>query len=240
MRLDEIRLVEGIEDKGIFKAVFMSGMPGSGKTTVAKAVTDGTVSPRNVNTDDAFEFLSAKQGMEADSVAWSLVGQRSKKITEERLYHYINSMVPLFIDGTSGNIGAMVRRQGLLEGLGYDTMMVWVDVTLETALERAAQRDRKVDEDYIRKIYAQIESSKQYYQHKFGNNFIVVDNNGDNLQKFVKTMYNRVNAFFTSPVSNPNGQNNLNKLKQAKEKYLVPTIVNEQFMKDLVKVWYLK
>ena len=49
---------ESINDKGIFKAIFMAGTPGAGKTTVAKKLSGG-VEPRFVSTDTWVEFMKA-------------------------------------------------------------------------------------------------------------------------------------------------------------------------------------
>ena len=46
-------LVEGVYDKNIFKAIFLAGGPGSGKSYVAKASTAG-MGLKMVNSDDQF------------------------------------------------------------------------------------------------------------------------------------------------------------------------------------------
>lgn len=44
-------LNEGINDKGIFKAAFMSGSSAAGKSYVISRITSGSIEPRIVNTD---------------------------------------------------------------------------------------------------------------------------------------------------------------------------------------------
>ena len=51
-----IPLDEGVYDKNIFKAIFLAGGPGSGKSYVAKASTGG-MGLKMINSDDQFEFL---------------------------------------------------------------------------------------------------------------------------------------------------------------------------------------
>ena len=56
-------LVEGVHDKGIFKAVFLAGGPGSGKDYVL----DNTLSGHGlveINSDKALEFLMDKEGLD--------------------------------------------------------------------------------------------------------------------------------------------------------------------------------
>ena len=64
-------LTEGVYDKGILKAVFMAGGPGSGKTYVAREIfgipKDINISVsglKTVNSDTEFEFLLRKYGFE--------------------------------------------------------------------------------------------------------------------------------------------------------------------------------
>ena len=65
-------LTEGVYDKGILKAVFMAGGPGSGKTYVAtqifgipdKKINISASGLKTVNSDTEFEFLLKKYGFE--------------------------------------------------------------------------------------------------------------------------------------------------------------------------------
>ena len=49
---------ESINDKGIFKAVFVIGLPGAGKSYTVSQLR-GSVSPKVVNTDIAAEFWAS-------------------------------------------------------------------------------------------------------------------------------------------------------------------------------------
>ena len=55
-------LQEGLQDPNIFKAFFLAGGPGSGKSYVVRKTTGGT-GLRVVNSDDAFEALLQKAGL---------------------------------------------------------------------------------------------------------------------------------------------------------------------------------
>ena len=64
-------LTEGVLDKGILKAVFMAGGPGSGKSYVArelfgipKKINVSVSGLKTVNSDSEFEFLLKKYGFE--------------------------------------------------------------------------------------------------------------------------------------------------------------------------------
>ena len=55
-------LQEGLYDPNIFKAFFLAGGPGSGKSYVVRRTTGGT-GLKIVNSDTAFEFLLKKAGL---------------------------------------------------------------------------------------------------------------------------------------------------------------------------------
>jgi shikimate kinase len=238
MRYSE--LTEGINDKGIFKAMFFAGLPGAGKSTIARRVTDGTVSPRIVNTDRSYEHLLSKHGVEASSAAWAMLGAQSKQINADMLTNYLNGMLPLFVDGTSANPGAALRRTGIADSLGYDTAMVWVNITFETALERIQQRERKVDPAFVRHVYETINDNKDMYQSRFGSNFIEVDNNNDNYDAMADQVYNTVSKFFTSPVKNPIGKRTIEEMKHDGIKTLTPAVFDIEYIQKIVSVWYMK
>jgi len=152
------------------------------------------------------------------------------------LVNYLNGMLPLFVDGTSANPSAAMRRAGIAESLGYDTAMIWVNISFETALERISKRERKVDTEFVRHVYETIAGNKELYRSKFGANFIEVDNNSDNFNAMESRVYNATNKFFLSPVKNVIGQ----RLIDQGEKYLVPNVYDADYIKKVVSIWYMK
>jgi hypothetical protein len=57
-----VTLNEGVHDKGIFRAVFMAGSPGSGKDYVMHKALAGH-GLREINSDVAFEHAMRKNGL---------------------------------------------------------------------------------------------------------------------------------------------------------------------------------
>ena len=55
-------LQEGLYDPNIFKAFFLAGGPGSGKSFVVRKTTGGT-GLKVVNSDPAYELLIKKEGL---------------------------------------------------------------------------------------------------------------------------------------------------------------------------------
>jgi len=237
-------LVESVNDKGIFKAVFLGGLPGSGKSTVIQRITDGAVSPRVVNTDRGYEFLMTKAGIPheqaSEKAIWQLLGPATKSITTEMLVHYLNGMLPLFVDGTSSSPNAVLKRTGLIESIGYDTAMIWVDTSIETALARMRGRERKVSEEFIEKLGQTMETIKRTLASRFGSNFIVVNNEGANFDRAEKEVFNWAQRFFSSSVQNSIGQSAIVQLREEGEAYLVPTIYEREYLERLVSIWYMR
>ena len=90
MKIYEVvqQIEEGPNDPHIFKAVFMAGGPGSGKSYVAGKMLGGT-GLKTVNSDEIYEYLAMKQNMDLGDpeVVGSPEGQairnKAKELTPE-------------------------------------------------------------------------------------------------------------------------------------------------------------
>jgi hypothetical protein len=97
-------LTEGVNDKSIFKAVFLAGGPGSGKDYVL----DNTLAGHGlteINSDKALEFLMDKEGLdkrmpEDEKEARTFVRDRAKNITELKQRLALIGRNGLIINGT--------------------------------------------------------------------------------------------------------------------------------------------
>jgi len=232
MKFLKYLLSEGIEDKGIFKAVFMAGHPGAGKSYTLDKIKSGSIEPRLINTDKFHEHFK--------NAEWSTVEDKVKRLNNAQLALYLNSMLPLAVDGTSGSIQAMLRRRGLLESMGYDTAMVFVNTDLETAIRRVQGRERKVDEKFIRESFKKVNENKKFYRSKF-DTFIEVDNNDGMLtNKAVNHAFKFLTSFYNAPVKNIIGKRRIKKMKANTWKYLDPNVMPMSEIKGIVSVWYRK
>src|SRR5210317_1797158 len=152
--LDEIRqyINEGVYDPGIFKAFFLAGGPGSGKTFVTSTAFGGT-GLKVVNSDKAFERglkqanLSLKMPDEEEYFR-NIVRQKAKMTTTTMLDKYVEGRLGLVIDATGRDLDLVQRQHSMLKNIGYDCYMVFVNTSLEVAMERHRTRSRSIP-DYI-------------------------------------------------------------------------------------------
>ena len=196
--LDQLLLSEGINDPFILKAVFMAGGGGSGKGWVSKNMFAG-LGLKVVNSDDILEAFSGNPSLRAkfkdlanlrpgqkfdlgkasDMMSPDIQQQirpRAKQLAKGLLGLYMKGRLGLIIDSTGRQIERVTKTKKLLEEAGYDTSMVFVEVPVETALDRNQQRARKVDPDILVAAHKTIRANKSEFKSAFGGNFAVVDN----------------------------------------------------------------
>ena len=175
------QLQEGLYDPNIFKAFFMAGGPGSGKSYVVKKSTGGT-GLKIVNSDEAFERLLKQAGLslkmpDNETIARDKIRDKAKALTDKRKENYIEGRLGLIIDGTGKDYDKITKQASDLKNIGYDVHMIFVNTSLDTALERNAKRDRKVPESLVIKSWNDVQKNIGKFSQYFRRNFIVVDNN---------------------------------------------------------------
>ena len=241
IELQNLSINESIEDKGILKACFMAGTPGAGKTYTISKVKSGQIEPRMVNTDKWTEFIAQQFGMTPNDIAkdWRAYQAKIKSLSVNQLALYINSLLPLWIDGTSSKPQSVFRRQGILKSIGYDTAIIWVDTNIETAIKRNAQRERSVPEDFLRDVYKRIRKLKDYYRNEFRFFYEVNNDEGELNNDAVLQAFRKVSGFFNSPLENPIGKQLIDDMREQGHKYLADTEdYNIKVLQRLVKGWY--
>ena len=195
---------EGVDDKGILKAIFLAGGPGSGKTWVTRGLY-GIPSKMNfsagglklVNQDTELEFLLKKyfgttdldnmpEELFADITGVDFKGkevdmnsgmrQYAKSLTKARMENYVRGRLGVIIDGTGHRYQSIAGKKQRMEDLGYDCYMVFVNTSLEVALKRNLERDRVVPEKIVRDSWHDVQQNLGGFQRLFGRNFLIVDN----------------------------------------------------------------
>ena len=211
-------LIEGVYDPNIFKAFFMAGGPGSGKSYavqlgIGQAQKEVKVTAQGlkvVNSDDTFEkyLKDAKldfkmqaamvQGKERDALR-----DRAKIVTKKMRDNYVEGRLGLVIDGTGKDYSKITTQATQLRQIGYETFMIFVNTSLDVALERNRKRARTVPEKITIDSWNKVQKNIGSFQRFFGNkNFVIVDNNevSDNVFDMVGKQVRRL---LSTKVDNP-------------------------------------
>ncbi len=179
----EENLNEGVNDPSIFKAVFLAGGPGSGKSFIVGRTALTALGMKVVNSDDIFEKALKDAGLDAKNPddIFSPRGQEirgvSVKKTKNKEKMYIDGRLGLVIDGTGKDVKKITDHKKELEDLGYETAMIFVNTDLETALERNRKRSRSLPDNEVEKMWKRVQDNISTYKTVFGSNaFFEVDN----------------------------------------------------------------
>ena len=202
-------LQEGVYDPNILKAFFLAGGPGSGKSYVVKRGTGG-LGMKIVNSDDVFEKYLKDAGLsmkmpKSEEEPRDKLRARAKQVTAARQANYIEGRLGLIIDGTGHDYDKIATQATKLKQLGYDVHMIFVNTSLDTALERNAKRDRSVPESITIKSWNDVQKNMGKFSQYFRQNFLVVDNN-DSDEDVMGPVFKQVRALAKKKVQNRTGQ----------------------------------
>ena len=193
-------LTEGVYDKHIFKAFFLAGGPGSGKGWVSERTLKGS-GMKVIDTDIGFQNYAKQAGLDlkkmqsftpAQTKLKDALRARSKSGTKTQLQFAIEGRLGLILDSTARDIPRIESEASALGALGYDTYMVFVNTTLETALKRNQLRPRSVPDAIVIQSHKQIQANRQKLKNIFGSNYIEVDNDFD-LAHINSEVYKKIN-----------------------------------------------
>ena len=218
-------LEEGVNDPGILKAFFMAGGPGSGKSFVASEIFGfpkeavGSVSYRTglklVNNDNAFEAGLKKYGLSAGELAnyakdeekWAEVMKirdNAKGLTKRLQDNYIAGRLGQVIDGTGKNFNKIRGHREMYQDFGYDTYMVFVNTSLEIALERNRARERRLPDGIVEKMWKEVQDNLGKFSRLFGKqNMIIVDNSSyEDSEKILSHIEKEITRRVNTPIKN--------------------------------------
>ena len=180
-KLNQI-LREGVYDPGIFKAFFLAGGPGSGKTFVTRSAFAGT-GLKLVNSDAAFERGLKKAGLslkmpDVEEYFRNIVRAKAKMTTATQLDTYVQGRLGLVIDATGRDMNVINTQKRMLDQLGYDSYMIFVNTSLDVALERNKNRPRSIPEYIVTNSWNGVQRNIGQFQRIFSpNRMLIVDNN---------------------------------------------------------------
>ena len=203
-------LHEGVYDQHIFKAFFLAGGPGSGKSYVVSRTTGGS-GLKLVNSYNEIENLLRKAGLSlkmpsSEEEPTDVVRGRAKEITAKKKANYLEGRLGLIIDGTGREAEKILFQKRQLEELGYDTYMIFVNTSLDVALQRNAERPRSVPESIVTKSWKAVQYNIGKFNNMFRKGFIIVDNN-DAGEEVFDEVWKRVRGLLRKKVTNTRAQN---------------------------------
>ena len=223
-------LLEGVYDPGIFKAFYLAGGAGSGKSYSAEKATGsaagkfewgetkskikpGKTGPyglKVVNSDEQLELGLMKAGMHSDFTKYSddetmekeRIREKGKKKTKKREQLWINGRLGLIIDGTAKNPQKLSIQKKKLEDVGYSTYMIFVNTSLDIALQQNAGRSRKLTDETVRTTWNEVQQVKDQLANLFPGRFVEIVNNRAGEDVFRKAFV-EVGKLIKRPPSSP-------------------------------------
>ena len=178
-------ITEGVYDPNIFKAFFLAGGPGSGKSWVSERTLSG-MGLKIINSDNAFASALNKEKMSLNMATQDAkeiarrddIRSKAKARTGVQLKLALEGRLGLILDSTARDISRIESEANTMKHIGYDVHMVFVNTSLEVALKRNQMRARKVPDAIVISNHKQVQQNIGKLQRIFGtSNFIIVDNN---------------------------------------------------------------
>ena len=198
-------IIEGVYDPNIFKAFFLAGGPGSGKSWVSERALSG-MGLKVINSDNMFANALKKERMSLDFSQYNPkeierrdeIRAKAKARTGVQLKLALEGRLGLILDSTARDVARIESEASKMKYIGYDTYMVFVNTSLEVALKRNQMRARKVPDAIVISNHKQVQKNIGLLQRIFGmGNFVVVDNNkvaedvNPSVHKAIRRMVNK-------------------------------------------------
>ena len=201
-------LKEGVNDPSIFKAVFLAGGPGSGKSFIVGKTSLKALGFRLINSDDVFEKQLKSAGLttSSDDIA-SAQGQAvratAKAITGKILLRTLEGRNGIVVDGTGKDYKKIKKQVDMVRDLGYAVHMIFVNTDLETALKRNKMRPRQLPDDMVTKMWKEVQTNIGKFQSLFRNRMTIVDNSDDSdIEKSTMAAYKKIMTWSKKPPEN--------------------------------------
>ena len=196
---------EGVYDPNIFKAFFLAGGPGSGKSWVSERTLSG-MGLKVINSDNSFSRALEKEKMSLNMATTDAkeiarrdsIRAKAKARTGVQLKLALEGRLGLILDSTARDMSRIESEANSMRYIGYDVHMIFVNTSLEVALKRNQMRARKVPDAIVIQNHKQVQKNIGLYQRIFGiSNFVIIDNNkvaedvNPSVHKAIRRMVNR-------------------------------------------------
>ena len=201
MRITEI--IEGRFDPYQNKAIFFAGVPGAGKTFIARRLAAIFYGLKQVNPDAAFKYLLRNKNLSLkmppeEETPREIERQRSKQIVGRQQQMYQQENLGMLIDTTGRSLSRVVDTKEELEAQGYDTAMIYVDADIETSVKRNRARERSIPEKVLMQNFGAVKVNLPRFRELFGDRFFEIDNSIEKqaeLPQILKTLEQQMKSF---------------------------------------------
>jgi len=169
------------QNRGLFKAIFVTGGPGSGKDVIIReAIAESKAV--ELNSVQAFDLLMDKQKL-------------SEKTTDYRR-EAIRNRGPLIINGPADDHTRIITIKEELEEFGYDVALIFVDTTNEASKERNERLTKSISESVRFDKWQIAQTSKEAYRQNFSK-FMEFNNSSsfEEIQEDISDTYGKINRF---------------------------------------------
>lgn len=155
-------------NRGLCKAIFVTGGPGSGKDIVIRE----SIAESKCR---EFNYVQIKRIYESD---------------------FIKNHLPVIINGPAEDIESIITIKQMLESFGYETMMVFVDTTNHASQQRNQKLSRMMVESVRADKWEIAQKNKNIFNEIF-DKFIYFDNSGDidSIEEDITRTYLQINNF---------------------------------------------
>ena len=221
-----VHIDEGVNDPAIFKAVFLAGGPGSGKSFIVGKTGLTPLGFKVINSDDAFEAALKKAGLEMtpDNI-FSPKGQEIRKstsaLTVKKMGLAIKGRLGLVIDGTGKDFNKINTQSNDLKRLGYEVAMIFVNTDKETAMDRNRARPRKLPDKMVAKAWADVQKNIGAFQGIFKTRMYIVDNSdGASWERESMRVYKAMMKWVKVPPKSKGASAWIKRMKGMKEEFI--------------------
>ena len=196
------------EPKPKRKVIFLAGGAGSGKGNVVRKLGLEKQGFKIVNQDISLEWLKKNHGLpesmnnltkEQRSTLGKL-GHQARGIARRKMMKYQGDGNGVVVDGTGASSRNMQKLVDEFEAKGYDVSMVYVETSLDVALQRnKARQERSLLDVIVKRNHESVQNNKSTFKEMFGKRFMEI--NTDNLtmdSPMPETLTNKVDDFVFS------------------------------------------
>ena len=173
-------LKEGIQDTHILKAIFLQGASsGSGKDFVLDQILSdkGLV---EIPTAKVSNYLFGRNKINFNDELRNITTKNQTELREKLAILGRNGLI---INGTSDSVDSIAKIKTFLENLGYDALMILVNVSNEVAQQRNVERGKRggriVPENQRVKNWTTVQQNRPLFAKLFGEMYLEFDNSVD-------------------------------------------------------------